>query len=97
MKTFNYTWHDELYLLHLQFENPTGKPFEARVSRNFSTGTVRHEAVYAVDGMKSHRVMVSRSHPKELAIAIEYPKALTLEVYELDDRAYYPDKPVFKG
>ena len=97
MKTHRYAWTDEYYLLHLQFDNPSAHPFEASVTRHFVGGHTKREEVVAIDGMLSHRIMVSRSHPKETDFVVEYPESLVLELYELDDRAYYPSKPVYKG
>jgi len=97
MKSYKYSWTAEYYLLHLQFNNPAMVPFEAEITRNYANGTSRSEIEKANEAMDSHRILISRSHPKETDFTVEYPDTLVLEVYELDDRAYYPTKPIFKG
>lgn len=97
MKSYRYEWTPEYYLLHLQFNNPEKNPFEARIIRSFRSGKKRVETEPAKDGMESHRILLSRSHPNETDFIVEFPDSLVLEVYELDDRAYYPTEPVYKG
>lgn len=97
MKSYRYKWTPEFYLLHLQFNNPSRLPFEAVITRNFTGGAARRESEPSKDGMDSHRILVSRSHPKEVDFVVEYPASIEMEIYELDDRAYYPTKPVYKG
>ncbi|OQA80465.1 MAG: hypothetical protein BWY32_00896 [bacterium ADurb.Bin243] len=97
MKTYRYKWTPEYYLLHLQFNNPQHKVFEAVVTRNFVNGSTRVEKEIVKDGVDSHRILISRSHPKETDLVVEYPDSLVLEIFELDDRAYYPVEPIYKG
>ncbi len=97
MKSYKYKWTPDFYLLHLQFNNPSRLPFEAVITRNFEGGAAARESEPSKDGMDSHRILVSRSHPKEIDFVVEYPASIELEVYELDDRAYYPTKPVYKA
>jgi len=97
VKTFEYAWDNDIYLLHVQFDNPTGMPFTALVIRQFVGGATTTEEVSCHDGQPSHRVMVSRSHPRETGLKLEYPRDLVVQVYELDDRAYFPDEPIFRA
>ncbi len=97
MKSYKYQWTSQYYLLHLQFNNPSRIPFEAVISREFSNGAHKTETETAKDGMDSHRILVSRSHPKEINFTVEYPGSVELEIYQLDDRAYYPTNPVYKS
>lgn len=97
MKSYTYKWTPDYYLLHLQFNNPSLSPFEASITRRFESGKTRLETERTRDGMDSHRILVSRSHPRETELVIEYPASIELEIYELDDRAYYPTSPVYKS
>ncbi|MFZ2960183.1 MAG: hypothetical protein WA705_25150 [Candidatus Ozemobacteraceae bacterium] len=97
MKTFTYSWTPEYYLLHLQFDGNGSVAFEAMVTHIYEGGTIRKEPVPVLKGVESHRIMVSRTHPKEATFTVEYPDHIKLGVYQLDDRAYYPTESFFVG
>ncbi|MBF0501025.1 MAG: hypothetical protein HQM09_12880 [Candidatus Riflebacteria bacterium] len=97
MKTFSYQWTPEYYLLHLQFVASGKTAYQSSITRSFSGGKPLVEAVPVLSGVESHRIMVSRAHPKETGFLVEYPDDVRLEVFQLDDRAYYPTETFFAG
>lgn len=97
MKTFDYIWTSDYYLLHLQFNFEGTDPLTARVERHYTGARPRAEDISAHAGAKSHRILISRSHPRETSFTVSYPEHVTLEVYQLDDRAYYPTEAHFVG
>ncbi|HEY9069423.1 MAG TPA: hypothetical protein VIV61_04145 [Candidatus Ozemobacteraceae bacterium] len=96
-KSYRYTWTEEYYLLHLQFNDSAPGPYEATLVREYDGGKRRTEKLPVVQGVPSHRILVSRSHPREEAFTVEYPGRITLEVFLLDDRAYYPTQAYYRG
>lgn len=98
MKTFTYTWNDECYILHLEFNNKGPDcEYAVTVIHNFAGSEPQREEIPVKKGMTSFRFMVSRSHPKETGLEVTYPEHSTLEVFQLDDRAYYPTQSYFVG
>lgn len=97
MKTYEYRWGPEIYLLHLQFTSGDHDGYRALVCRQFGDRHPCCEEIVCVRNVHSHRVLISRSHPRETAIVIDYPDPVMLEVFELDDRAYYPTGSIFRG
>ena len=96
MKSFTYIWCEEYFLLHVQLNNPGRNEFTANLIRVFPAGRRTTEEVLVPPGTLSHRIMVSRSHPTETATTIEYPEDVRIEVFRLDDRAYYPTEAYFR-
>lgn len=98
MKTFTYEWTGECYILHLEFNN-TGpdRDYPVTVLHRFSGAEPQMEKVPVKKGLTSFRFMVSRSHPRETGLMVEYPQDVQLEVFQLDDRAYYPTQSFFVG
>ena len=97
MKTFEYTWYDDIYLLHIQLDHADNAKYRIRVLRRFEGKVEKEELIDVPEKMTSHRFMISRCHPKEESFRIEYPDMVTLEAFKLDDRAYFPDESFFKG
>lgn len=98
MKKFAYTWTDECYILHLEFNNKgADRDYSVGVVHRFSGAEPQREEVPVKKGQPSFRFMVSRSHPREEGLEVEYPQEVTLEVFQLDDRAYYPTQSYFVG
>ncbi len=99
MKNFTYKWDDSVFLLHIQLtrSNAESDAVAARISREYEGGQTKSESVEVKKGDKSHRFIVSRSHPKEISFRVEYPQAVSLEAFKIDDRAYYPTESFFVG
>ena len=91
MKRFEYIWDDDYYMLHVQLSAGHLGGMTAVVKRVFAGGRQGEpEFLIIPQGMTSHRIMVCRSHPQEQSLDIEYPAEAKLEIFRLDDRAYYP-------
>lgn len=97
MKRFEYNWSSDIFLLHIQLNNDSDITFDATVTREYEGGNPRTEVISVKHDVKSHRFIVSRSHPKENKVVIDYPKGVTLEAFKVDDRAYYPTESFFVG
>lgn len=96
MKRFFHNWTDDFFLLHIQLNNGKGLEGEVVVMRQYEDGTVRNEIVTMKKDMKSHRFMISRTHPGEKNFSIEYPEDIVMEAFKVDDRAYYPTESFYK-
>jgi len=96
-KKFSYTWTEDIFLLHIQLTHPGTSENQVTVTRQYEDGSTRSEIVKVKKEVKSHRFMVSRSHPREKAFIIEYSKDIVLEAFKLDDRAYYPTESFYVG
>lgn len=96
MKRFFHNWTDDFFLLHIQLNNGKGLEGEVMVMRQYEDGTARNEIVFMKKDMKSHRFMISRTHPGETSFSIEYPEDIVLEAFKVDDRAYYPTESFYK-
>jgi hypothetical protein len=95
MKQFEYIWaSDNVFLLHVQF-NVGGKQHKVFILRDYE-GQIKKEEV-EIKNEESYRMIVSRTHPKEKRVVFEYPQENTIEVYKIDDRAYYPTESFFVG
>jgi hypothetical protein len=97
MKRFFHHWTDDFFLLHIQLNNGKGLEGDIVVMRQYEDGTVRNEIVAVKKEMKSHRFMISRTHPGEKSFSIAYPEDIVLEAFKVDDRAYYPTESFYKG
>lgn len=95
MKKFEHQWTPDFFLLHVQANNPTGEGGRLEILRDMQNGKKRKEFEELKSGAESHRFIISRSHPAESKIYIEYPSHLVIEVYKVDDRAYYPTESFF--
>jgi hypothetical protein len=96
MKRFEHVWNNEFFLLHIQLNN-TDTSFDSIVTRKYEGGEYKTEVESVRKNEKSHRFIVSRTHPKETSILIDYPENVILEAFKIDDRAYYPTEPFFVG
>ncbi len=94
MKRLEYQWDDEYYLLHLQLTLRSPDGASAALTRHFDGAGRRTEgeSIVVQKGSLSHRIMVCRTHPTERGFAVEYPDAAVLEIFRLEDRAYYPTR-----
>ena len=97
MKQFEHIWTNEFFLLHIQLNNSGNINFEAIVTRQYEDGQSKKETVSVKQDVKSHRFIISRTHPKEKQVIVEYPDSVILEAYKVDDRAYYPTESFFVG
>jgi hypothetical protein len=95
MKQFEYIWaSDNIFLLHVQF-NAAGKKHKVFICREYEGQTKKEEL--DIKDQKSYRMIVSRTHPKERRVVIEYPQENNIEVFKVDDRAYYPTESFYVG
>ena len=97
MKTFSYSWDEEYFLLHLQVNKREGQEFRTELTRTFRDGARQGETIAIKPEGASHRFLVTRTHPREIAFTYDYPDDVILEAFKLDDRAYYPTESFFKG
>jgi hypothetical protein len=97
MKRFSYSWTDDYFLLHIQLTHNGECERETVLVREYEDGTVFNETVKIQKDVNSHRFMISRGHPKEKSLYIDYPQEVVLEAFRLDDRAYYPTESFFIG
>ena len=100
MKTFDHKWDNITYLLHIQLTRPgerVSDECEARIGRRYASGREADAVVDVQPGVESHRFIVSRTHPDEVSLRIEYPAEVVLEAFEIDDRAYYPTQSFYVG
>jgi hypothetical protein len=98
MKSFAYKWHekfDGIYLLHAQVDLEDGAESFITKTRIFKDGKKEIERMPLLE--QSHRFIISRTHPDEVEMAVDYPDDSKLTIYEIDDRAYYPTEYYFEG
>lgn len=95
MKIFVYDWTDEIYLLHAQVDLSGAIEGSVRLTRFFTGDSEKIENKKLLE--QSHRFIISRTHPNEAKIQIEYGNTDKLTIYEIDDRAYYPTTTFFEG
>ncbi|MDQ0492830.1 hypothetical protein [Paenibacillus brasilensis] len=95
MKKFEHLWTSDFFLLHVQANNLTGEGGMLEIVRDMQNGRKSKGHEKLRHGADSHRFIISRSHPSEVKVSIEYPSHLVLEVYKVDDRAYYPTESFF--
>ncbi len=95
MKNFQYIWDNDCYILHVQFKKNDDREYIISIIREFTGGNLIEETETIRNKSKSHRFVVSRSHTNETGFKITYPDNLLIEVFKIDDRAYYPTKPFF--
>lgn len=98
MNKFTYNWDsDKVFLLHVQLDNDTDSNYQAKLSREYAEGISKEEFLEIKKRVKSYRFIISKSLPTEKAFSIKYPKDIKLEVFKVDDRAYYPTESFFIG
>lgn len=95
MKTFVYDWSGDIYLLHVQIDLLNISESSIKLTRIFIDGSEKIEDKKILE--KSHRFIISRTHPNEIKVRIEYGNIDKLTIYEIDDRAYYPTTTFFEG
>jgi hypothetical protein len=97
MKRFEHNWNSDFFLLHIQLNSDNDMTFDVAITREYEGGKQRTEVICVKQEMKSHRFIISKSHPKEIKVVIDYPKWVILEAFKIDDRAYYPTESFFVG
>lgn len=97
MRKFVYTWTDDIFLLHIQLNKTEDVEHTAVLIRQYEGGKEKKEIIQIGKNAKSHRFIVSRTHPKERQFKIEYPEKILLQAFKIDDRAYYPTEAFFAG
>lgn len=96
MKKFNYEWNGEIFLLHIQVNSESNLSNKISIIRNYGEGGEKIENKNIEFVNFSHRFIISRTHPKEKSVSIEYPDDLIIEAFIVDDRAYYPTESFYK-
>lgn len=97
MKEYIFTWTDELYLIHVQFNCQNFEAAEKKITiiRSFTDGSKQEEfRTMTNDGF---RFIISRTCPEENGITIIYEDSIVMKVFLIDDRAYYPTESYFEG
>lgn len=97
MKNFSHIWENDIFLLHIQLNNNSGKNTKAILTRKYNNRNANNEQeVINVDkDIKSHRFIVSRTHPEEIGFEIEYSDDIVLQAFKIYDRAYYPTEAFY--
>lgn len=95
MQQYNYNWKGEIFLLHIQLNNLKQKGGQIILNHEYDSGKVVTESIQLDKSLDSYRTMVTRTHPREKSFTLVYDKSHKLEVYELEDRAYYPTETTF--
>lgn len=98
MKSYSFAWNDDIYLIHVQFDTPMLEGLMDKniiVKRLFDDGTSENE--YRLITNNGFRFIISRSCPEETGVEIEYDKQVTMKLYIIDDRAYYPTSTYYEG
>jgi hypothetical protein len=94
IKTFKHIWGEDFFLLHIQLNN-NNLLFNSIITREYTDGKSRKETINVQPNVDSYRFILSRTHPKECNVTVEYPSGVVLEAFKLDDRAYYPTEAFF--
>jgi hypothetical protein len=97
MKTYNHDWNDVHFILHLEFKREVGPMGPINVRRDLGGADDPEERIDPGPDIETHRILVSRTHPKETRFQVTYPDGVLLQVFALEDRAYYPVEPCFVG
>ncbi|MBF0410135.1 MAG: hypothetical protein HQM10_22515 [Candidatus Riflebacteria bacterium] len=97
MKKFSYKWTEDYYLLHFQLDRQFEGETRLKLVRLFRGGESKTEEVKVPSHDKSYRFLLSRTHPREIEFNFEYLPEMTLSVFQLEDRAYYPTEAFFVG
>lgn len=92
-KSFSYNWMDEIYLLHIEVQNKIGRDSILTISRINNLGENKSEDKIVSPG--TDRFICMRLHPSEESITVSYDNDISIKIYELLDRAYYPFAPLY--
>lgn len=97
MKKYLFTWSEELYLIHVQFDTTDLQTSNTNftLTRQYEDGTYKEENGLITDN--GFRFIVSRTCPEEISIEISYGDDITMKLYLIDDRAYYPTETYYEG
>lgn len=98
MKEYTFEWNEEIYLIHVQFD---ALDFDGLLNKNIEVirtsvdNSRQTEQRYMTnDGF---RFIISRSCPAEKSVTVIYSEDVTLKVFLIDDRAYYPTESFYEG
>ncbi len=98
MKNYLFLWNDDIYLIHVQFDMPVLEELGEKniiVKRNFVDRISEIEQRLITNN--GFRFIISRSCPEETGVEIEYDNEITMKLYLIDDRAYYPTSTYYEG
>lgn len=95
MKSHKYIWREKIYVLHLGIRKGNKKSYNLKVRRKIKNGTDLIEIVKLCD--INTRTIISKKRPEEEAIEFLYSDELEIEIFEVEDNAFYPLQPIFVG
>ncbi|WP_455654266.1 hypothetical protein [Phascolarctobacterium sp.] len=95
MKKFKHTWGNEIFLLHIEL-NTQGELSSNKVECMRKLNDSFIQETIKLPNQSSHRFIISRSKPNEEELILKYSDEVVMEVFFIDDRAYYPTKSFFK-
>lgn len=98
MKKYSFLWNDDIYLVHVQFDMKNFDELAERdivITRHHTDGSNTIETKTITNN--GFRFIISRSCPEENGIEIEYNDNVTMKLYIIDDRAYYPTETYYEG
>lgn len=98
MKEYTFKWNEDFYLIHVQFDaldfgELRDKNIE--VVRTSLDNSKQIEQRYMTNN--GFRFIISRSCPEEKSVTIIYDENVILQVFLIDDRAYYPTEVFYEG
>lgn len=98
MKDYLFNWTDDIYLIHVQFNVEDMSSLKNKtivLSRTFADKSVATEERVMTND--SFRFIISKSCPEEAFITISYDSTVTMKLFLIDDRAYYPTEAYYEG
>jgi pyruvate formate lyase activating enzyme len=97
LKSFKHTWNNlEEFLLHIQVTNPDRIDSNVIITRFYQQKKLNYEPLTIDRNTDSYRFILSRTHTDEIGFEICYSEKLVIEVFTIDDRAFYPSESFYK-
>ena len=93
MKSYNYKWSEDIYLIHIETNNKVNKDQKLEIHRIGIAGKIAVENRKIAYG--TERFIVMRLNSEELSIELLYDDESIISVFEIEDRAYFPAIPIF--
>lgn len=98
MKKYKFSWNDDIYLIHVQFDTNSLDALENKdivLNRVFFDENSESETKTITNN--GFRFIVSRSCPEEKYVEIIYDENVYMKLFIIDDRAYYPTFTYYEG
>ncbi|WP_196605117.1 hypothetical protein [Pectinatus haikarae] len=95
MKKLEHIWDNEFFLMHIELESQSDKSYFIYIKRKLGYEILVEEKHFDKTNSRP-RFIISRTHPKEKGLIIEYPDEIILTAYKIDDRAYYPTQYFYR-